>query len=134
MIDFLISEIVHTMLDGLRVRWQLPYAHHLCYIFLRMIQPPEFEATLWVSRLAFRVYRPQQLIDPSHDDPLGQRYKEEIRQLEQATLTPFRDTAETSDDSSNDDDSEGGGSSVAPSSIPPVTNPTISALLQHLVQ
>jgi hypothetical protein len=104
-----------------------------------MIQPPEFEATLWVSRLAFRVYRPQHLIDPSHDDPLGQRYKEEIRQLEQATLTPFRDTAETSDDSSNDDDpqahdSEGGGSSVAPSSIPPVTNPTISALLQHLVQ
>jgi hypothetical protein len=32
-VDFLICEIEDTMLDGLRARRQLPYAHYLCHIF-----------------------------------------------------------------------------------------------------
>jgi hypothetical protein len=32
-VDFLICEIEDTMLDGLRARRQLPYAHYLYHIF-----------------------------------------------------------------------------------------------------
>jgi hypothetical protein len=32
-VDFLICEIENTVLDGLRARRQLPYAHYLCHIF-----------------------------------------------------------------------------------------------------
>jgi hypothetical protein len=32
-VDFLICEIEDTVLDGLRARRQLPYAHYLCHIF-----------------------------------------------------------------------------------------------------
>jgi hypothetical protein len=33
-VDFLICEIEDTILDGLRARRQLPYAHYLCHIFV----------------------------------------------------------------------------------------------------
>jgi hypothetical protein len=39
-VDFLICEIEDTVLDGLRARRQLPYAHYLCHIFAQLIQPP----------------------------------------------------------------------------------------------
>jgi hypothetical protein len=39
-VDFLICEIEDTLLDGLRARRQLSYAHYLCYIFAQLIQPP----------------------------------------------------------------------------------------------
>jgi hypothetical protein len=32
-VDFLICEIEDTILDGIRARRQLPYAHYLCHIF-----------------------------------------------------------------------------------------------------
>jgi hypothetical protein len=38
-IDFLICEIEDTVLDGLRARRQLPYAHYLCHIFAQLIRP-----------------------------------------------------------------------------------------------
>jgi hypothetical protein len=38
--DFLICEIEDTILDGLRARRQLPYAHYLCHIFAQLIRPP----------------------------------------------------------------------------------------------
>jgi hypothetical protein len=41
-VDFLICEIEDTMLDGLRARRQLPYAHYLYHIFAQLIQPPQF--------------------------------------------------------------------------------------------
>jgi hypothetical protein len=41
-VDFLICEIENTVLDGLRARRQLPYAHYLCHIFAQLIQPPQF--------------------------------------------------------------------------------------------
>jgi hypothetical protein len=39
-VDFLICEIEDTVLDGLRARRQLPYAHYLCHIFAQLILPP----------------------------------------------------------------------------------------------
>jgi hypothetical protein len=40
--DFLICEIEDTVLDGIRARRQLPYAHYLCHIFAQLIRPPQF--------------------------------------------------------------------------------------------
>jgi hypothetical protein len=39
-VDFLICEIEDTILDGLRARCQLPYAHYLCHIFAQLIRLP----------------------------------------------------------------------------------------------
>jgi hypothetical protein len=36
-VDFLICEIEDTVLDGLRARHKLPYAHYLCHIFAQLI-------------------------------------------------------------------------------------------------
>jgi hypothetical protein len=36
-VDFLICEIEETVLDDLRARRQLPYAHYLCQIFAQLI-------------------------------------------------------------------------------------------------
>jgi hypothetical protein len=41
-VDFLICEIEDTVLDCLRARRQLPYAHYLCHIFAQLIRPPQF--------------------------------------------------------------------------------------------
>jgi hypothetical protein len=39
-VDFLICEIEDTVLDGLRARRQLSYAHYLYHIFAQLIRPP----------------------------------------------------------------------------------------------
>jgi hypothetical protein len=57
-VDFLICEIEETVLDGLRARRQLPYAHYLCHIFAQLIRPPQFQGTLEASRLQFGSYCP----------------------------------------------------------------------------
>jgi hypothetical protein len=57
-VDFLICEIEDTVLDGLRARRQLPYAHNMCHIFAQLIRPPQFQGTLEASRLIFGSYRP----------------------------------------------------------------------------
>jgi hypothetical protein len=62
-VDFLICEIEDTILDGLRARRQLPYAHYLCHIFAQLIRPPQFQDTLEASRLLFGSHRPA-LEDP----------------------------------------------------------------------
>ena len=54
-VDFLICEIEDTVLDGIRARRQLPYAHYL-WIFAQLIQPPRFQSTLEPSRLFFGSY------------------------------------------------------------------------------
>jgi hypothetical protein len=56
-VDFIICEIEETVLDGLRARRQLPYAHYLCHIFAQLIRPPQFQGTLEASRLFFGSYR-----------------------------------------------------------------------------
>jgi hypothetical protein len=63
-VDFLICEIEDMVLDGLRARRQLPYAHYLCHIFAQLIWPPQFQGTLEASRLFFGSYR------PAPEDPL----------------------------------------------------------------
>jgi hypothetical protein len=45
-VDFLICEIEDTVLDGLRARRQLPYAHYLCHIFAQLIRPPSSRVLL----------------------------------------------------------------------------------------
>jgi hypothetical protein len=50
-VDFLIYEIEDTILDGLRARGQLSYAHYLYHIFAQLIWPPQFQATLEASSL-----------------------------------------------------------------------------------
>jgi hypothetical protein len=55
---FLICEIEDMVLDGLRARRQLPYAHYLCYIFTQLIRPSQFQGTLEASCLHFGSYRP----------------------------------------------------------------------------
>jgi hypothetical protein len=57
-VDFLICEIEDTVLDGIRARRQLPYAHYLCHIFAQLIRPPQFQGTLEASRLVFGSYSP----------------------------------------------------------------------------
>jgi hypothetical protein len=57
-VDFFICEIEDTVLDGLRARRQLPYAHYLCHIFAQLIRPPQFQGTLEASRLIFGSYHP----------------------------------------------------------------------------
>src|SRR6187455_510173 len=69
-VDFLICEIEDTILDGLRARRQLPYAHYLCYIFVQLIQPPQFQGTLEASRLHFGSYRLAPEDPVSVPDPL----------------------------------------------------------------
>jgi hypothetical protein len=71
-VDFLICEIEDTVLDGLRARRQLSYAHYLCYIFAQLIQLPQFQGTLKAPRLHFGSYRlaPEDLVpvpDPVTD-------------------------------------------------------------------
>jgi hypothetical protein len=41
LVDFLICEIEDNVLDGLRARRHLPYAHYLCHIFAQLIRPPQ---------------------------------------------------------------------------------------------
>jgi hypothetical protein len=57
-VDFLICEIEDTILDGLRARRQLQYAHYLCHIFAKLIRLPQFQGTLEASRLQFGSYHP----------------------------------------------------------------------------
>jgi hypothetical protein len=63
-VDFLICEIEDTVLDGLRARRQLSYAHYLYHIFAQLIRSPQFQGTLETSRLQFGLYR------PAPDDPV----------------------------------------------------------------
>jgi hypothetical protein len=86
MVDFLICDIENTMLDGLRARRQLPYAHYLCHILAQLIQPPQFQAALEASRLQFGFYLPApEDTAPAPVDPLALDFRiedEAIRQFE----------------------------------------------------
>jgi hypothetical protein len=84
MVDFLICEIEDTVLDGLRARRQLPYAHYLYHIFAQLIRPPQFQATLEASRLLFGFYRPTpEEPVPAPDSVIDIRTKDEaFRQFE----------------------------------------------------
>jgi hypothetical protein len=145
-VDFLICEIEDTVLDGIRARRQLPYAHYLCHIFAQLIQPPRFQGKLEASRLVFGSYclaleTPMPASAPVFDS-----------QAEDAALRQFdtQDTAVVDDDDGGDDDfgvpppppppmpprshdHEAGSSSVAPAA-PPAMDPALASILQSITQ
>jgi hypothetical protein len=96
-VDFLICEIEDTILDGIRARRQLPYAHYLCHIFAQLIQPPRFQGTLEASRLVFGFYRPAPEIPVPASPPVFDS------QAEDAALHQFDTQATTVDDDDDDD-------------------------------
>jgi hypothetical protein len=144
-VDFLICEIEDTVLDGLRARRQLPYAHYLCHIFAQLIRPPQFQGTLEASRLVFGSYR------PAPEAPVPASAPVFDSQAEDAALHQFeaQDAAVVVVDDDDDDDfgippppppmppcshdHEAGSSSAAPAA-PPAIDPTIASILQTLTQ
>ena len=138
--DFLICEIEDTVLDGMRARRQLPYAHYLCHIFVQLIRPPQFQGTVEASRLVFGSYR------PAPEAPVSASAPAFDSQVEDAALHQFeaQDAAVVVDD--DDDfgipppplpprshDHEAGSSSATPAA-PPAVDPTIASILQTLTQ
>jgi hypothetical protein len=83
-VDFLICEIEDTILDGLRARLQLPYAHYLCHIFAQLIRHPQFQATLEASRMQFGFYHlaPEDTA-PAPVDPLAPDLRVEDEAIKQ---------------------------------------------------
>jgi hypothetical protein len=139
-VDFLICEIEDTVLDGLRARRQLPYAHYLCHIFAQLIRPPQFQGTLEASRLHFGSYRPTPKDPVPAPDPLADT------QAEDTTFHQFETQGATVQDDDDDDDfgvpppppppmpprihdHEAGSSSGA---APPAIDPALAAILQTL--
>jgi hypothetical protein len=142
-VDFLICEIEDTVLDGIRARRQLPYAHYLCHIFAQLIQPPRFQGTLEASRLVFGSYRPAPEIPvpasaPVFDSP-----------TEDAALRQFDTQGTAADDDDDDDDDFGvpppppmpprshdheAGSSSATPATPQAMDPALASILQTLTQ
>ena len=139
--DFLICEIEDTILDGLRARRQLPYAHYLCHIFAQLIRPPQFQGTLEASRLLFGSYR------PAPEDPVPALAPVIDTQAEDTTFHQF----ETQGAAAHDDDDYGvpppppppmppcshdheAGSSSATPAAPPAIDPALAAILQTLTQ
>jgi hypothetical protein len=137
-VDFLICEIEDTVLDGIRARRQLPYAHYLCHIFAQLIQPPRFQGTLEASRLVFGSYR------PVPETPVPASAPVFDSQAEDSTLHQFdtQDTTVDDDDDDDDDfgvpppppmpprshDHEAGSSSAAPAT-PPAMDPALASIL-----
>jgi hypothetical protein len=139
-VDFLLCEIEDTVLDGIRARRQLPYAHYLCHIFAQLIQPPRFQGTLEASRLVFGSYR------PAPETPVPASAPVFDSQAEDAALHQFDTQATTVDDDDDDDDfgvpppppmpprshdHEAGSSSAAPAA-PPAMDPALASILAHL--
>jgi hypothetical protein len=130
---FLICEIEDTMLDGLRARRQLPYAHYLCCIFAQLIWPPQFQGTLEASCLQFGSYRPAPEDLVLVPDPVPDT------QAEDAAFHQFETQGTAVPDDDDDDfgipppppvpprshDHEAGSSSAAP----PAVDPALAVIL-----
>jgi hypothetical protein len=139
-VDFLICEIEDTVLDGLRARRQLPYAHYLCHIFAQLIQPPQFQGTLEASRLLFGSYR------RAPEDPVLAPDPVIDTQAEDTTFHQFETQGAAVPDDDDDDfgilppplpprsrGHEAESSSAAPTA-PPAVDPALAAILHTLTQ
>jgi hypothetical protein len=139
-VDFLICEIEDTVLDGIRARRQLPYAHYLCHIFAQLIRPPQFQGTLEASRLVFGSYR------PAPEAPVPASAPVFDSQAEDPALRQFEAQDAAVDDDDDDfgvpppppppmpprsHDHEAGSSSATPAA-PPAIDPAIASILQSL--
>jgi hypothetical protein len=136
-VDFLICEIEDTVLDGLRARRQLPYAHYLCYIFAQLIRPPQFQGTLEASRLLFSSYR------PAPEDPVPAPAPVIDTQAEDTAFHQFETHGAAVPDNDDDDDfgippprshDHEAGISSAAAAAPPAVDPALAAILQTLTQ
>jgi hypothetical protein len=146
-VDFLICEIKDTVLDGLRARRQLPYAHYLCHIFAQLIRPPQFQGTLEASRLIFGPYH------PALEDPVPAPAPVIDTQAEDTTFHQFetQGAAVPHDDDDDDDDfgvpppppppmpprthdHEAGSSSGAAPAAPHAIDPALATILLTLTQ
>jgi hypothetical protein len=142
-VDFLICEIEDTVLDGLRARRQLPYAHYLCHIFAQLIRPPQFQGTLEACRLIFGSY------SPAPEDPVPASAPVIDPQAEDTTFHQFETQGAAAHDDDDDDDVFGvpppppppmpprshdheAGSSSATPAAPPAIDPALAAILQTL--
>jgi hypothetical protein len=139
-VDFLICDIKDIVLDGLRARRQLPYAHYLCHIFAQLIWPPQFQGTLEASCLIFGSYR------PALEDHVPAPTPVTDTQAKDTTFHQF----ETQDATVHDDDDDFGipppppmpprshdheaGSSSATPAAPPAIDPALASILQTLTQ
>jgi hypothetical protein len=145
-VDFLICEIEDTVLDGLRARRQLPYAHYLCHIFAQLIRPPQFQGTLEASHLVFGSYH------PAPEDPVPAPAPVFDSQTEDTTLHQFEAQDATVDDDDDDfgipppppppppppmpprsHDHEARSSRATPAA-PPAIDPALASILQTLTQ
>jgi hypothetical protein len=142
-VDFLICEIKDTVLDGLRARRQLPYAHYLCHIFAQLIRPPQFQGTLEASHLLFGSYR------PAPEDPVPAPAPVIDPQAEDTAFHQFETQGAAVPDDDDDDDDDFGVPPLPPppmpprshdheagssSAAPPAIDPTLVAILQTLTQ
>jgi hypothetical protein len=140
-VDFLICEIEDTLLDGIRARRQLPYAHYLYHFFRGPSPSSKAPSRPLDSRLQFGSYRPA----PEDPDPVPDPVPD--IQAEDDAFRQF-ETQDTAADTSSDDDDdlgilppphvpphshdhEAGSSSVVPTA-PPAIDPTLVAILQSL--
>jgi hypothetical protein len=136
-VDFLICEIEDTVLDGLRARRQLPYAHYLCHIFAQLIRPPQFQGTLEASCLHFGSYR------PAPEDPVPAPAPVFDTQAKDTALHQFEAQDAAVDDDDDDfgipppppppmpprsHDHEAGSSSATPAA-PPAIDPALASIL-----
>jgi hypothetical protein len=133
-VDFLICEIEDTVLDGLRARRQLSYAHYLCHIFAQLIRPPQFQGTLEASRLVFGSYR------PAPEAPVPASAPVFDTQAEDTALHQFEAQDAAVDDDDDDfgipppplppcsHDHEAGSSSATPA-VPPAIDPALASIL-----
>jgi hypothetical protein len=141
-VDFLICEIEDTVLDGLRARRQLLYAHYLCHILAHLIRPPQFQGTLEASRLLFGSYR------PAPEDPVPALALVVDTQAEDTAFHQFETQGAVVPD--DDDfgvpppppppmpprthDHEARSFSGAAPAAPPAIDPALAAILQTLTQ
>jgi hypothetical protein len=131
---FLICEIEDTVLDGLRARRQMSYAHYLCHIFAQLIRPPQFQGTLEASRLVFGSYR------PAPEAPVPASAPVFDTQAEDTALHQFEAQDAAVDDDDDDfgipppplppcsHDHEAGSSSATPA-VPPAIDPALASIL-----
>jgi hypothetical protein len=113
-VDFLICEIEDTVLDGLRARRQLPYAHYLWHIFAQLIRPPQFQGTLEASCLLFGSYH------PTLEDPMPASAPVIDTQAEDTTFHQFETQGAAAHDEDDDDDDDDVVFGVPPPPPPPM--------------
>lgn len=123
-VDFMLCEIEDTVLDGIKARRQLPYAHYLSQIFSQLIDHPKGKTTLDYSGRAFGVYRPLTTVDPCPGARTLDRMDSSDKEYEESPSPPPPMPPQPHD-------SEAGSSSSAPP-VPSMTHDCIAAIRKEM--